>query len=75
MDYSRLPKYLNTVVPDPEGGYRSNTNVPGRIKQNLLSRKTLVNLFNADDQLEYQPEGNFTVQMEGKTAKVYRLKN
>lgn len=51
----------------------SNANVPIRIKQNLLSRKTLVNLLNPNDKLEYPPDGNLAVRLEGKEAKLYRL--
>lgn len=52
----------------------SNKNIPSRIKENLTSRRTLVNLLNRDDIIYYN-EGKIEFILDSKEARIYRLED
>ncbi len=61
------------AMPSPlEIDIASNLNIPSRIKENLASRKMLVNLLEEHDYIEYH-EGSLGVLLRAKEARVYRL--
>lgn len=51
----------------------TNNNIPTRIKENLARRKTLLNLFDAEDRLEYNINGTIEARLRKKEARIYRL--
>lgn len=50
-----------------------NTNIPGRIKGNMRTRKELVNLLDPQDRTQLSDDGHINVILRGKTAGIYRL--
>lgn len=66
----------NSVDPGTRGlvvDIHENPNVPARIKENLYSRKTLINVFNQSERVVCSEDCKIVFHVGGKEAKVFKL--
>lgn len=62
-------------MPYPLGiQVEGNLNIPVRIKENMRKRKQLTNLLDSQDTIQLSDDGSIYVKLEGKTAKIYKLR-